>query len=203
MIWIYEIMPALKHTRKTEMESIYKQAVNEMMSGRDGMCAWAGEKLRYLALRQDSWSKRDETDPDYKDWMIDNGFEAGTEGDEFERWVWFFSGLIDGQVREIYGRPVESSLKKAIMYRSNIQRDYKQAQDSRYNEGEHRRLREEDHTVWGIVNSAEEDATFPEGSYDTLKEKLEERRQTVKDKHKESPYKQERLTTLDLAISNC
>ena len=185
------------------MESIYKQAVNEMMTGRDGMCAWAGSTLRYLALRRDTWSKRDESDPDFGRWAEMNGFESGTEGDEFERWVWFFSGLIDGQVREIYGRPVESSLQNAIKYRSDVQLNYKQSKNPKYNSSEHSRMRDEDELVWSIVRSAEEEAVFPEGSYDQLKEKLQERKQTVQDNHKESPYKQERLTTLDLAISNC
>ena len=188
---------------ETKMESIYKQAVNEMMTGRDGMCAWAGSTLRYLALRRDTWSKRDESDPDFGRWAEMNGFESGTEGDEFERWVWFFSGLIDGQVREIYGRPVESSLQNAIKYRSDVQLNYKQSKNPKYNSSEHSRMRDEDELVWSIVRSAEEEAVFPEGSYDQLKEKLQERKQTVQDNHKESPYKQERLTTLDLAISNC
>lgn len=188
------------------MESIFKQAVNEMMTGRDGMCAWAGSQLRYLALRQDTWSKRDEADPDFTRWASMNGFESGTEGDEFAKWVWFFSGLIDGQIREIYGRLVTSSLENAIKYRSDLQLHYKQSQNPKYDSAEHARLREEDELVWSMVRSAEtlEDNEFnyPADSYDLLKEKLEERKQTIITKHRESAYKQERLTTLNLAISN-
>lgn len=189
------------------MESIFKQAVNEMMTGPDGMCAWAGQTLRHLAIRRDTWSKRDEEDPDFARWASMNGFESGTEGDEFEQWVWFFSGLIDGQVREVYGRPVTSSLENAIKYRSDLQLHYKQSQNPKYNSAEHLRMREEDELVWSIVRSAETlddaDNPYPTGSYDILKEKLEERKYTVISKHKESAYKQERLTTLDLALSNC
>tara|TARA_R110002012_G_scaffold129801_2_gene282261 strand:- start:365 stop:928 length:564 start_codon:yes stop_codon:yes gene_type:complete len=183
---------------------IFKDAVNEILGGQDGVCSWAGNTLRTKALRLELWRNRDESDPDYNRWLRINGLEHFDEhhaNKDFGQWVSLFSMLIDDQQRELFGTLQNYSLDTTIHYRSDKQLNFKQAQDARFNDSEHKRLRDEDALVWYAVQSAEQTDVWPEGSYDLLKEKISERRREVLIKHKESDYKIERMTTLDLALA--
>ncbi len=183
---------------------IFRDAVNEILGGPDGVCAWAGSTLRTKALRLEMFRNRDEECPDYNDWLELNGLEHFDEqhaNEDFGQWVSLFSMLIDGQSREAFGVWTNYSLKNSVKYRSNAQLNFKQAKDARFNDSEHKRLREEDALVWSAVQSAEETDVWPEGSYDLLKEKISKRRREVLIKHKESDHKIERMTTLDLALA--
>tara|TARA_A100001035_G_scaffold258819_1_gene235801 strand:- start:9 stop:572 length:564 start_codon:yes stop_codon:yes gene_type:complete len=185
------------------MQTIFKEAVNEILGGKDGICAWMGQTLRAKALRLELWRNRDESDPDYKRWLKLTGlenFEEEKEIAEFAKWVSLASGLIDGQEREFFGMFQDYSLDTTVKYRSDQQLKLKQARSPKYSKSEHDRLRNEDELVWSWVQSAEETEIWPEGSYDELKAKLRERLETVKG-HKESPYKEARIQTLTLAIS--
>jgi hypothetical protein len=182
---------------------IFKEAVEEILGGKDGICAWIGNTLKYKAERINKWQKRDETCPDFKEWSAVNGYEDYNEAyelDEFAKWVSLGSGLIDGQQRELYGTLVSYSLEGTVKYQFRKQLDFKQTQDSRFSDSLFREHREDSQLVWSFVKSADQTDIWPDGSFDTVKEKLKERRTEVAVKHKESKYKEERLLKLDLAI---
>ena len=72
------------------MQTIFKEAVNEILGGKDGICAWMGQTLRAKALRLELWKNRDESDPDYNRWLKLTGlehFDEEKEIAEFAKWV--------------------------------------------------------------------------------------------------------------------
>jgi len=183
------------------MDTIFKEAAIEIMTGKDGLCAWASSKLGWLALRKAKQDLVSRDDPDYDRWVRSTGFAPLTESDEFEKWVWFFSSLIDGQSKMIYDAEVNFSLEDAIKYKADQELAKKGTKS--FSPGLYAELREEAEMKWSEIQSVEPIAQFPAGSYDELKARLQERRSTVYLKHKESEHKTRRLDTLDLAILNC
>ena len=182
---------------------IFREAVEEILGGKDGVCAWIGNTIKAKANRIAKWQKRDETCPDFREWSAHNGFEDFDEAyelDELSKWVSLGEALIDGQQRTIYGSLVNYSLKGTIQYQYLKQLDFKQAQDARFSDSLFREYRNEAKTIWSFVESSDETDIWPDGSFDTLKEKIRERRSEVAVKHKESDHKKERLLKLDLAL---
>ena len=189
--------------QRNEMQ-IFREAVEEILGGPDGGCAWIGNTIKEKAKRLELWRNRDESDPDYNRWLKINGleyFDEQKENDEFDQWVFLGSALIDGQQRELFGMLRNYSLDTTVHYSSDKQLNLKQSRNSAYSKSEHDRLRDEDALVWSYVQSAGETDIWPDGSFDTLKEKIRERRSEVAVKHKESDHKKERLLKLDLALS--
>ena len=85
---------------------IFKDAVNEILGGQDGVCSWAGNTLRTKALRLELWRNRDESDPDYNRWLRVNGrknFDEHHANKDIEHWESCFSMVTDGQQRELCG----------------------------------------------------------------------------------------------------
>ena len=182
------------------MTEIYRNAVIEIMGGKDGLCAWAASKLGYLAERKAKCDRVAQDDPDYPRWVKATGFAPLTESDEFEKWVWFFSMLIDGQSKTVYGREVHYSLEDCIFYKVN-QELKKKGTDS-FSPGYYAELFEDANRKWSEIRSVEGVEEFPEGSYDELKERVQARRSEVFVKHQESKHKQARLLALDLCLKN-
>lgn len=182
------------------MSEIYRNAVNEIMGGKDGICAWANSKLGYLAERKAKADRVAKDDPDYDRWVKATGFAPLTESDEFEKWVWFFSMLIDGQSKEAFGREIHYSLEDCIFYKAN--QELKKKGTDAFSPGYHAELFEDASLKWSVIRSVEGVEEFPEGSYDELKERIRARRSEVFVKHKESEHKRARLVALDLALDN-
>jgi hypothetical protein len=180
------------------MDSIIKQ-LSDVAAIK--ISAKAGQILNPMADRAIKAQAHDESDPDYREMINVMGFNTGDELDEPEKWMWFFSELLDSvAVRQRDGTyqtfTVEASIK--YFWFQMLQRKGTTA----FDQGVCDELREEAKARWSYLSSVEPVAEYPEGSWDILKEIASETLASVS-KWKDGDHKEEAVSICEAVIANC